>query len=186
MDLGVDWDAGELEQRIAEYDGILIRSATKMTADLIARADRLKVIGRAGVGVETSTSPPRPARGSSSPTRRSRTSSPPRSTRWRCFSRSLATSRRPTPSSRQVAGNARSTPASSLEKTLGILGFGLLHAELAVALGAHERIEREHAHPEAAGALGHELPEVARSRGSRASSRRARRRSTSSVPSDLP
>jgi D-3-phosphoglycerate dehydrogenase len=52
VDLGVDWDAGELEQRIAEYDGILIRSATKMTADLIARADRLKVIGRAGVGVD--------------------------------------------------------------------------------------------------------------------------------------
>ncbi len=39
-------------QRIGEYDGILIRSATKLTAELIERADRLKVIGRAGVGVD--------------------------------------------------------------------------------------------------------------------------------------
>src|SRR5204862_4042909 len=38
--------------RIEEYDGILIRSATKVTADVIDRATRLKAIGRAGVGVD--------------------------------------------------------------------------------------------------------------------------------------
>jgi D-3-phosphoglycerate dehydrogenase len=43
---------GELADRIGDYDGIVIRSATKLTADVIARADRLKVIGRAGVGVD--------------------------------------------------------------------------------------------------------------------------------------
>ena len=37
---------------IGSYDAIVIRSATKLTADLIERADRLKVIGRAGVGVD--------------------------------------------------------------------------------------------------------------------------------------
>ena len=42
----------ELASRIGEYDGILIRSATKITAELIERAERLKVIGRAGVGVD--------------------------------------------------------------------------------------------------------------------------------------
>jgi D-3-phosphoglycerate dehydrogenase len=52
VDLGVDWPDGQLEQRIGEYDGIVIRSATKMTPELIARADRLRVIGRAGVGVD--------------------------------------------------------------------------------------------------------------------------------------
>jgi D-3-phosphoglycerate dehydrogenase / 2-oxoglutarate reductase len=52
VDLGVDWEDGELEQRIGGYEGILIRSATKMTAELIAKADRLQVIGRAGVGVD--------------------------------------------------------------------------------------------------------------------------------------
>jgi D-3-phosphoglycerate dehydrogenase len=52
VDLGIDWSDGELPERIAEYDGILIRSATKLTADLIDRAERLRVIGRAGVGVD--------------------------------------------------------------------------------------------------------------------------------------
>lgn len=52
VDLGVEWTQEELEQRIGEYDGILIRSATKMTAELIAKATRLRAIGRAGVGVD--------------------------------------------------------------------------------------------------------------------------------------
>ncbi len=52
VELGVDWDQSELERRIGEFDAILIRSATKMTVDLIGRADRLKVIGRAGTGVD--------------------------------------------------------------------------------------------------------------------------------------
>jgi D-3-phosphoglycerate dehydrogenase len=52
VDLGVDWNEDELAERIGAYDGLLIRSATRMTADLIDRAERLKVIGRAGVGVD--------------------------------------------------------------------------------------------------------------------------------------
>jgi D-3-phosphoglycerate dehydrogenase len=52
VDLGVGWSADELADRIGAYDGILIRSATKLTADLIARGENLKVIGRAGVGVD--------------------------------------------------------------------------------------------------------------------------------------
>jgi D-3-phosphoglycerate dehydrogenase / 2-oxoglutarate reductase len=43
---------GDLGEQIAEYDAIVIRSATKVDADLIERAQRLKVIGRAGVGVD--------------------------------------------------------------------------------------------------------------------------------------
>jgi D-3-phosphoglycerate dehydrogenase len=49
---GIDWGEGELAQRIGAYHGILIRSATKITADVIARAGELRVIGRAGVGVD--------------------------------------------------------------------------------------------------------------------------------------
>jgi D-3-phosphoglycerate dehydrogenase len=49
----VDVDAnGDLAEKIGDYDAIIIRSATKLTADLIDRAGRLKVIGRAGVGVD--------------------------------------------------------------------------------------------------------------------------------------
>jgi D-3-phosphoglycerate dehydrogenase len=52
VDLGVDWDDEQLAERIGEYDGIVIRSATKMTAELIERATRMRAIGRAGVGVD--------------------------------------------------------------------------------------------------------------------------------------
>ena len=52
VDVGTGWSPDELAERIAGYDGILIRSATRMTAEVISRADRLKVIGRAGIGVD--------------------------------------------------------------------------------------------------------------------------------------
>ncbi|MBI4711371.1 MAG: phosphoglycerate dehydrogenase, partial [Candidatus Omnitrophica bacterium] len=42
----------ELKKIIGEYDAILIRSATKLTADLIEAGKKLRVIGRAGVGVD--------------------------------------------------------------------------------------------------------------------------------------
>jgi D-3-phosphoglycerate dehydrogenase len=52
VDLGVDWTDEELAERIGGYHGILIRSATQLTAELIGRADNLRVIGRAGIGVD--------------------------------------------------------------------------------------------------------------------------------------
>jgi D-3-phosphoglycerate dehydrogenase / 2-oxoglutarate reductase len=42
----------ELNAMIGEYDVVLVRSATKITADLIAAAPNLKLIGRAGAGVD--------------------------------------------------------------------------------------------------------------------------------------
>ena len=51
FDVDVDGDS-DLGEIISRYDGIVIRSATKLTADLIGKAERLKVIGRAGVGVD--------------------------------------------------------------------------------------------------------------------------------------
>jgi D-3-phosphoglycerate dehydrogenase / 2-oxoglutarate reductase len=42
----------ELAACIGEYDGLAIRSATKATADILAAATNLKVIGRAGIGVD--------------------------------------------------------------------------------------------------------------------------------------
>ena len=49
----VDADSeSDLASIIGGYDAIVIRSATKLTADLIEAADNLKVIGRAGVGVD--------------------------------------------------------------------------------------------------------------------------------------
>ena len=42
----------ELVSVIGDYDGLMIRSGTQVTAEVIAAASRLKIIGRAGVGVD--------------------------------------------------------------------------------------------------------------------------------------
>jgi D-3-phosphoglycerate dehydrogenase len=52
VELGDGWTREELAERIGDYDGILIRSATKLDAELLGRATRLRVVGRAGVGVD--------------------------------------------------------------------------------------------------------------------------------------
>ena len=49
-DLGKDKEA--LLAAIGQYDGLAIRSATKVTEKLIGAADNLKVVGRAGIGVD--------------------------------------------------------------------------------------------------------------------------------------
>jgi len=55
-DLRVDIKPGlapeELKQIISEYDAIIIRSETKLKGDIIESARRLKVIGRAGIGLD--------------------------------------------------------------------------------------------------------------------------------------
>jgi D-3-phosphoglycerate dehydrogenase len=51
FDVDVDGES-DLAETIGRYDAIVVRSATKLTADLIARGERLKVIGRAGVGID--------------------------------------------------------------------------------------------------------------------------------------
>ena len=56
-------DPAKLAEIIGDYDGLAIRSATKATADLIAKADNLKVIGRAGIGVDNVDIPAASAKG---------------------------------------------------------------------------------------------------------------------------
>ncbi|MCX5716175.1 MAG: phosphoglycerate dehydrogenase [Candidatus Omnitrophica bacterium] len=42
----------QLKQEIKNYDALIVRSATKVTKDVIEAADKLRVIGRAGVGLD--------------------------------------------------------------------------------------------------------------------------------------
>jgi D-3-phosphoglycerate dehydrogenase len=42
----------ELKKAITEYDAIVVRSATKLTGDILQNAQRLKIVGRAGAGVD--------------------------------------------------------------------------------------------------------------------------------------
>jgi D-3-phosphoglycerate dehydrogenase len=51
FDVDVDADS-PLEEILGDYDALVVRSATKVTAEVIASGTRLKVIGRAGVGVD--------------------------------------------------------------------------------------------------------------------------------------
>ena len=52
VDVGVEMPAEELAERIGEYDALIVRSATRVDANLLARGERLKVVGRAGTGVD--------------------------------------------------------------------------------------------------------------------------------------
>ncbi len=60
-DLGKDKD--KLAEIIGNYDGLAIRSTTKVTEKLLANAKNLKVIGRAGIGVDNVDVPAATARG---------------------------------------------------------------------------------------------------------------------------
>ena len=42
----------ELKKIIGEYHGMIVRSATKVTPDLLDAAENLKIVGRAGTGVD--------------------------------------------------------------------------------------------------------------------------------------
>lgn len=52
VDLKVGLSKDELEKIIGDYDGLAIRSATKVTPKVLDAASRLKVVGRAGIGVD--------------------------------------------------------------------------------------------------------------------------------------
>ena len=56
-------DKAKLAEIIGNYDGLAIRSATKVTADIIAKATNLRVIGRAGIGVDNVDIPAASAKG---------------------------------------------------------------------------------------------------------------------------
>jgi len=52
VDVNVGLAPNQLAEIIGAYQGLAVRSATKVTADILARASSLRIIGRAGVGVD--------------------------------------------------------------------------------------------------------------------------------------
>jgi D-3-phosphoglycerate dehydrogenase len=125
VDLGLDWSDEELAERIGEYDGIVIRSATKMTAELIARAARLKAIGRAGVGVDNVDVPAATQRGivvANAPESNVVTAAE------HTMALLLALARNVSPAHQSLIegkwDRSKYSGVELYEKTLGILGFG--------------------------------------------------------------
>lgn len=52
VDVAPEMTFDELIEQIGQYDALIVRSATKVTKEVIDKADKLKVIGRAGIGVD--------------------------------------------------------------------------------------------------------------------------------------
>ena len=63
VDKKVGLSKDELADIIGDYDGLAVRSATKLTEKIIAKADKLQVVGRAGIGVDNIDVPAATARG---------------------------------------------------------------------------------------------------------------------------
>src|SRR5262245_4392270 len=62
-DTKIGLDKDQLAEIIGQYDGLAVRSATKVTEKVLASAGGLKVIGRAGIGVDNIDVPAATARG---------------------------------------------------------------------------------------------------------------------------
>ncbi len=141
VDVRTDMSEEELPGAIGGYDAIVIRSATKLTADVIERADRLKVIGRAGIGVDNVDVPAATKHGII-------VANAPESNIVAAAEHTIAMMLAQARNIPQAHGSLKSGKwersrfggVEVYEKTLGILGFGRigqLVAERARAFGMH-------------------------------------------------
>jgi len=116
---------GDIAERISEYDALIVRSATKVTAELIERAANLKVIGRAGVGVDNVDVPAATKRGiivANAPQSNVVTAAEHTMALLLALARNI-----PQAHASLTAGRWERSKFSGVEvmdKTLGILGFG--------------------------------------------------------------
>ena len=125
VELGTDWSRDQLAERIGAYEGILIRSATKLDAELLGRANRLRAVGRAGVGVDNVDVPAATKRGivvANAPQSNVITAAEHTMALLLALARNI-----PQAHASLTSGNWERSKFSGVElfeKTLGILGFG--------------------------------------------------------------
>jgi D-3-phosphoglycerate dehydrogenase len=141
VDIGADWTPEQLAERIGDYDGILIRSATKLNADLLGKAVKLRAVGRAGVGVDNVDVPAATKRGivvANAPQSNVITAAE------HTMALLLALARNVPQAHASLTGGAwersKFSGVELYEKTLGILGFGRigqLVAQRAKGFGMH-------------------------------------------------
>ena len=120
-----DWAEGELEREIGAYDGILIRSASQLTAEVLQHAGNLKAIGRAGVGVDNVDVPAATKRGiivANAPQSNVVTAAEHTMALLLALARNV-----PQAHAALIAGRwdrSKYTGVELFDKTLGVLGFG--------------------------------------------------------------
>jgi D-3-phosphoglycerate dehydrogenase / 2-oxoglutarate reductase len=141
VEVAEGWDDGELERRIGEFDGILIRSKTQLTGDLIFKAERLRAVGRAGVGIDNVDVEAATRRGivvANAPQSNVITAAEHTMALLTALARNV-----PQAHAALIAGaweRSRYSGVELYEKTLGIVGFGRigqLVAQRAKAFGMH-------------------------------------------------
>jgi len=141
VELGFDWDREQVKQRLPAFDGVLIRSATKLDAELLAAGTKLKVIGRAGVGVDNVDVPEASKRGivvANAPFSNVVTAAEHTMALLLALARNV-----PQAHASLIEGRwdrAKYSGVELYEKTLGIVGFGRigqLVAERAKGFGMH-------------------------------------------------
>ncbi len=157
----------ELKEAIRDADGLIVRSGTKVTADLIESADKLKVIGRAGTGVDNIDVDAATARGiavMNSPGGNSISTAEHTFALMLAFARNIHLAHH---SLKMGKWDRKKYKGMELYgKTLGIIGFGRIGKEVAkraTAFGMTVKVfdpyvERDDA--EAAGCLKSELSEL--------------------------
>ena len=117
--------ATQVKERLPEFDGILIRSATKLDAELLEAGTKLKVIGRAGVGVDNVDVPEASKRGivvANAPLSNVVTAAEHTMALLLALARNV-----PQAHASLIAGRwdrAKYSGVELYEKTLGVLGFG--------------------------------------------------------------
>jgi D-3-phosphoglycerate dehydrogenase len=136
-----EWADGELTAELKHYDGVLIRSASKLTGEVLAGAENLKVIGRAGVGVDNVDVPAATKRGiivANAPQSNVVTAAEHTLALLLALARNVPQAHASLSSGKWERSKFSGTEL--LDKTLGVLGFGRigqLVAERAQSFGMH-------------------------------------------------
>jgi len=132
VDVNTGLSPDELKKIIGQYEGIVIRSGTKLKADILECADNMKVVGRAGVGVDNVDLPTATKKGIIV------MNTPEGNTISTCehaFSMMMSLSRNIPQAHANVKGGkwekSKFSGQELLGKTLGVIGFGRIGREFA-------------------------------------------------------
>ena len=164
VDVKVGLKPDDLKNIIGDYDGLAVRSATKVTMPVLERATKLKVIGRAGIGVDNIDVPAATQRGivvMNTPFGNSITTAEHAIALMLALARQLPAADRSTQAGKWE--KSRFMGVELTAKTLGIIGCGnvvSIVAERAIGLNINVAAYYPFLSPERALALGVEKVEL--------------------------
>ena len=142
VDVKTGLEKAELIEIIGRYDGLAVRSATKVTADVLEAAGNLKVIGRAGIGVDNIDVPAATAKGvvvMNTPFGNSITTAEHAIAMMMALARQIPAANESTQAGKWEKSRFMGIEVTS--KTLGIIGCGNIGSNVAArAKGLHMKV----------------------------------------------